>query len=229
MAAELRSWKKGGEEEKAFHLVYIPARKAKEKLCGNLSSGESLSPCFSFSFSSFCQLFLLVDLMSIFFSLSQLPLGRRIESKDAWGTSSNIRSLRDDHPLRAIHALKLDVLISLLVILLAGSSAEPRVHATPPQPTAHVLPPLTLPSDQSGRGVDLEAVAARHVALYRLGGDEGGVDLEDDVVEGGAKVRAVDGGVAGRLGVVNVLAASAVQLNGLDVGNVGEAHGEERV
>lgn len=77
--------------------------------------------------------------------------------------------------------------------------------------------------------MDLEAVDTGHVALGALGGDQGRVDLEDDVVEGGAEVGAVDGGVAGGFGVVGVFAAGAVELDGFEVGHIGEAHGEEGV
>ena len=77
--------------------------------------------------------------------------------------------------------------------------------------------------------MDLEAVDAGDVALNRLEGHEGRVDLEEDVVEGGAKVGAVDGGVSGRLWVVRVLAARAVELDGFEVRDVGEAHREEGV
>lgn len=72
-----------------------------------------------------------------------------------------------------------------------------------------------------------EAVDARDVSLDALGGDERRVDLEDDVVEGGAEVGTVDGSVARRLWVVEILAAGAVELDGFEVGDIGEAHGEE--
>ena len=39
-------------------------------------------------------------------------------------------------------------------------------------------------------------------------------------MEGGAEVRAVNRGVAGGFGVVDVFAPSAVELDGLDVGVV---------
>lgn len=75
----------------------------------------------------------------------------------------------------------------------------------------------------------LEAVDAGDVPLDAFGGDEGGIDLEDDVVEGGAEVGAVDGGMARGFGVVEVLAAGAVELDGLEVGDVGETHREQGV
>lgn len=75
----------------------------------------------------------------------------------------------------------------------------------------------------------LEAVDAGDVPLDAFGWNEGGVDLENDVVEGGAEVGAVDRGVARGFGVVEVLTPGAVELDGLEVGNVGETHGEQRV
>lgn len=72
-----------------------------------------------------------------------------------------------------------------------------------------------------------EAVDAGDVSLDALGGDERRVDLEDDVVEGGAEVGTVDGGVTRRLWVVEVLAAGAVEFDWFEVGDIGEAHGEE--
>lgn len=48
-------------------------------------------------------------------------------------------------------------------------------------------------------------------------------------MEGGAEEGAIDGGVARRFRVVDVLASGAVEFHGLVVGDVGESHGEERV
>lgn len=75
----------------------------------------------------------------------------------------------------------------------------------------------------------LEAVAARDVPLDALCRHQGGVHLEEDVVERGAEVSAVDGGVARRLGVVDILASRAVQLDGLGVGHVREPHRQQGV
>lgn len=75
----------------------------------------------------------------------------------------------------------------------------------------------------------LEAIDLGRVALDGLGRDKRGVDLEEDVVEGRAKVSAVDGSVATRLGVVHILATGAPELDGFQVGNVGKTHGQERV
>ena len=54
----------------------------------------------------------------------------------------------------------------------------------------------------------------RLVPSNRFGRQHVGVDLEEDVVEGGAEVGAVDGGVTRGLGVVEVFAAAAVEFYG---------------
>lgn len=77
--------------------------------------------------------------------------------------------------------------------------------------------------------MDLEAVAPGRVTLGGLGGRQGGVDLEEDLGEGGAEVGPVDGGVAARLWVIKVLAAGTPELDGLLVGDVGRADGQEGV
>ena len=48
-------------------------------------------------------------------------------------------------------------------------------------------------------------------------------------MERGAEVGAVDGGVAGGFGIVQVLAFAAVEFDGLDVREVGHAGREEGV
>lgn len=60
-------------------------------------------------------------------------------------------------------------------------------------------------------------------------GYQGWVNLEQDVLERGAKVSAIDSGVSGRFWVVEVFAFAAVEFDGLDVGEVGHAGWEERV
>ena len=72
-----------------------------------------------------------------------------------------------------------------------------------------------------------ESVDARLVAALGLGGRQGRVDLEEDVVEAGAEVGAVDGVVARGFGVVDVLAARAVELDVGHVGYVVLAHGQQ--
>jgi hypothetical protein len=75
--------------------------------------------------------------------------------------------------------------------------------------------------------VDLESVASGRVALDGLGWRQGGVDLEENLGEGGAEVCAVDGGMAARLGIVEVLAPGAPELDRLLVRDVGQADGQE--
>ena len=72
-----------------------------------------------------------------------------------------------------------------------------------------------------------EAVDPRLVAALCLCRRESRVHLEEDVVEGRSEVGAVDHGVSRGLGVVEVLAARAVELHGGRLGNVGLAHGQE--
>lgn len=62
-----------------------------------------------------------------------------------------------------------------------------------------------------------------------LGRDEAGVDEEEEVREGRPKVRAVDRAVPRGLGRVDVLAAAAVELDGLLVWYVGQPDGQERL
>lgn len=77
--------------------------------------------------------------------------------------------------------------------------------------------------------MDLEAKRAWDVALHALAGNQRRVDLEEDVVERGAEVGAVNTGVSRRLGIVGVLAPGAVKLHGLLIRNIGEPHGQEGV
>lgn len=96
-----------------------------------------------------------------------------------------------------------------------------------PQPPPHVIPLPILPPNQRCRRVNLESIDPRAVALVALGGHQRWVHLEQDVVEAGPKVRAIDGGVTRRLWVIDVLALGAVELHGFDVGVVRLAHGKE--
>lgn len=70
-----------------------------------------------------------------------------------------------------------------------------------------------------------ETVDARYVSIISLLGNQGGVDLEYDVVEGGAEVCAIDSRVTGGFGVVDIFALCAVKLHSLDVRVVGLSHG----
>ena len=67
----------------------------------------------------------------------------------------------------------------------------------------------------------------RTIPLLALFGNKGRVNLKEDVGEGSAEIGAVDVGVAGGFGVVEVFAFGAVEFDGLDVGVVGHAGGEE--
>ena len=77
--------------------------------------------------------------------------------------------------------------------------------------------------------MNLESKDPRHMPRPALLRYQRRIHLKDDVVEGRAEVGAVDGGVAGCLGVVDVLAFGAVHLYGFLVGEVGLAHGQEGV
>jgi hypothetical protein len=78
------------------------------------------------------------------------------------------------------------------------------------QPLILFIALLLLPAGECRNRMRLEAEAARRVALVAFLRDECGVDLEQDVREGCAEVCAVDRGVAGGLGAVDILAFGAV-------------------
>jgi hypothetical protein len=77
--------------------------------------------------------------------------------------------------------------------------------------------------------VHLESVDPWYVSLVGSRWDESRVDLEDDIVERSTKVGTVNGGVAGRFGVVKIFTFGAVQFDSLDIRIVGLAHRKERV
>lgn len=140
--------------------------------------------------------------------------------------------LRGTGPGTALLELDLLVLVLVLLIVVVVDVAvvlEAWLDLLALEAAAHGVALLVLPALEGGGGVDLEAVAPGRVALGGLGGRQGGVDLEEDLGEGGAEVGAVDGGVAARLWVVEVLAPGAPQLDGLLVGYVGQADGQEGV
>ncbi len=58
--------------------------------------------------------------------------------------------------------------------------------------------------------MDLEAVDPRSISIIALGWNQRWVDLEDNVVEGGAKVSSVDGRMAGGFRIVDIFAFRAV-------------------
>ena len=75
--------------------------------------------------------------------------------------------------------------------------------------------------------MNFETVDAGNVALLGLLGDEGRVDLEEDVVERRAEVGTVDGCVSRGLRVVEIFAFRAVEFDCLLTGVVGLAHWQE--
>lgn len=77
--------------------------------------------------------------------------------------------------------------------------------------------------------VQLESENPRYIAIRGLGRNQLGVDLEEHVWETATKVGAVDGGMASRLWVVDVLTTAAEQLHRLCVRSVRECNGEQRV
>lgn len=121
------------------------------------------------------------------------------------------------------------ILLVQVVQVLAVFSLEAAFHLHLAKTAQHVGAPGVLPPDQGGGSVDSEAVDPGNVALCALGRHQGRVHLEHDVVERGTKVGTVDGCVPRRLGVVDILASGAVQLDRLLVGHVGLAHRKQRV
>lgn len=77
--------------------------------------------------------------------------------------------------------------------------------------------------------MDLEAKYAGHVAVVGLGGYQSRVDLKENVVEGGAKIGAIDQRMTGGFGIIDVFATCAVEFDGLDVGIIGLTHGQQRM
>lgn len=69
----------------------------------------------------------------------------------------------------------------------------------------------------------LEAKDLRLIPLDRFFRDHIRVDLEEDVLEGSAKVSAINDGVTGGFRVVEVFAFATEELDGLNVRNVGHA------
>ncbi len=66
------------------------------------------------------------------------------------------------------------------------------------------------------------------VTTRALAGQQGRVDLEEDVMEGGTEICAIDGCVSGGFGVVQVLATGAVEFDCFDGDEVRETHGGGR-
>lgn len=152
---------------------------------------------------------------------------RRRLACHALGAGAGLRSTGGT--LLELDLLVLVFVLFVVVIIDVAVVLEARLDLLALEAAAHRVALLVLPALEGGRGVDLEAVAPGRVALGGLGGRQGGVDLEEDLGEGGAEVGAIDGGVAARLWVVEVLAAGAPELDGLLVGDVGQADGQEGV
>lgn len=147
----------------------------------------------------------------------------------ALGTIAGLRGSGAGATLLELNLLVLVLILFVVVIIDVAVVLEAGLDLLALEAAAHRVALLVLPALKGGRGVDLEAVAPGRVALGGLGGRQGGVDLEEDLGEGGAEVGAVDGGVAARLWVVEVLAAGAPELDRLLVGDVGQADGQEGV
>lgn len=92
-----------------------------------------------------------------------------------------------------------------------------------------ILAPAVLPASERSRRVHFEAVDSGFIAAHALLGVQGGIDLEQDRVEGGSEVGTVDGGVSGGFRVVDVLALGTVELDGAHVRKIGLTHGQKRV
>lgn len=74
-----------------------------------------------------------------------------------------------------------------------------------------------------------EAKDSGLVPKLRFGRNDGRIDLANHITERGAEVGTVDDGMARRLGIVDVFAARTVEFDRGSVGDVGLAHGEERL
>lgn len=144
----------------------------------------------------------------------------------ALGTRLGCRGTGTSTALLELNLLVLILVLFVVVVIDIAVVLEAGLDLLALEAAAHGVALLVLPALEGGGGVDLEAVAPGRMALGGFGGRQGGVDLEENLGKGGAKVGAVDGGVAARLGVVEVLAAGAPQLDGLLVGDVGQADGQ---
>jgi len=80
-----------------------------------------------------------------------------------------------------------------------------------------------------GNIMQLESENTGHIAVCALGWDQLRVHLEKHVGETAAEVGAVNRRMSARLGVVDVLAAAAKQLDRFGVWDIGERNWEQRV
>lgn len=77
--------------------------------------------------------------------------------------------------------------------------------------------------------MDLKAVNPWSVAVVALGWDQGWVDLEYDIVEGGTEVCAIDSRVTRGFRIVDIFTFGAIELHCLHIWVVGLAHRKERM
>lgn len=77
--------------------------------------------------------------------------------------------------------------------------------------------------------MNFEPKHTRLVAANGFLGDEGWVDLEENVLEGSTEVGTIDVGMAAGFGVIDVFTFAAVELDGLGGRDVGQASREEGV
>lgn len=94
-------------------------------------------------------------------------------------------------PVRNLHTLIILVLFQLLVLLL-----KPRLDPRRPQPVLHLLALFRLPPAQRRRGVHPEPKYAGLISALRFWRLHRGIHLEQDVVERGPEVGAVDYGMS---------------------------------
>lgn len=132
---------------------------------------------------------------------------------------SNRSLLRQSIPtLDIVFFLLHDILACTLGVLLEYSSEADLL-----QTGLHLLTPRALPALECGGSVNLEAKDFGLVAPDRLLRDQGRVNLEENVLKRGAKVSAIDVGVAAGFWVVQVLAFTTIELDGLCMWVIGEA------
>ena len=125
--------------------------------------------------------------------------------------------------------LPIPVLLHLLHLLplLFQITPKRRPNTHIPQPPPQTPPPLILPPLQRRTSMHLEAENPRTIPLFAFFGHKGRIDLEQDIRERSTEVGAIDVGVPGGFGVVEVFAFGAVEFDGLDVWIIGHAGGEE--
>lgn len=111
----------------------------------------------------------------------------------------------------------------------SGRSSRRQALNAGHDPCVTLFPDHVLVSVLFGDIVQFEAKDPGHIAVSALWWDQLWVDLEQHVWETASIVGTVDRGVAGRFGVVDVLAAAAEQLHRLGVRDVGQGNGQQWV